>query len=143
MASSLVPRFVTFARKLTLVSGLAIPLAGCAGCASTTPNSDDSSMPGLGVKPLPQDAADDADAQSQPEVAADVPAETATDDAAEPESCWPHHPIGVAVMPPDAGDDASIAPPGVKPMPADAGSGNCDGGIVPVGGPLAPPEFLA
>src|SRR5260221_11568972 len=74
-----VPRFVVFARKLTLVSGLALPLAGCADKAASKNDAAtvvdsgeaDTDMLHPGVKPIPQDAADDSDVQNPAEVAAE------------------------------------------------------------------------
>src|SRR5260370_21857274 len=94
-----VPRFVVFARKLTLVSGLALPLAGCAdkaagkNDAATVGDSGEAGTDMLhpGVKPIPQDAADDSDVQN--------PAEGAADVAAEAEAC--RAVMGLSPPPPD------------------------------------------
>jgi hypothetical protein len=143
MAPKDTPRFVVFARKLTLVSSLALPLAGCG--EDRAPSKQNTSVvdsgdtsppfPPPGVKPLPQDAPDaTGDAAN-----VDSQAEVADDAEQQPQRCGPF--LGVIAIPPHDADVAEVSPPpGLRPM-VDAGT--CDGGVVPAGGPLAPPEFLA
>lgn len=139
-----VPRFVRFAQRLTLTSGLSMSLVGAAACGSGSASDQDAQASNHdvqadvddnihppGVVPYHPDAAAIADTHAD-----DEDAQTPEPDA--------RFITGVLPAPSDASADARIHLPGVVIAPEDASVADASASDVPLaGGPLSPPDMPA